>query len=64
LLRHDPIEDLPQPYRFLVSLRSRPRRVWAESPFEVKFEAGSDRSPSEIRGTGTASVTFTNPLPS
>jgi hypothetical protein len=62
LLRHDPMGDLPQPFRFLLSFKTRPRRVWAESPFEVKLEYGSDRSPLEVRGTGIASVTYLNPL--
>lgn len=61
LLRSDPMEALPQPFRFLLSLQTRPRRVWAESPFEVKFDTGSDRSSLEVRGTGIASVTWLNP---
>jgi hypothetical protein len=62
LLRSDPMEALPQPFRFLLSLQTRPRRVWAESPFEVKFDTGSNRSSLEVRGTGITSVTWLNPL--
>lgn len=62
VLSHDPLEDLPQPFRFLLSFRTRPRRIWAESPFEVKFDSMSDRSSWEVHGTGMASVTWLNPL--
>jgi hypothetical protein len=64
LVQHEPLEDLPQPLRFLLSFRLRPKRVWADSPFEVKVNSGSDRSYLRVRGTGIASVTFLNPLPS
>jgi hypothetical protein len=62
VLSHEPLELLPQPFRFLLSLEARPRRVWAESPFEVKFDPGSDRSSWQVRGTGIATVSFLNPL--
>jgi len=61
LVQHEPLEDLPQPLRFLLS---RPKRVWTNSPFEVKVNSGSDRSYLRVRGTGIASVTYLNPLPS
>jgi len=64
LVQHDPLEDLPQPLRFLLSFRTRPRRVWTNSPFDVKVKSGSDRSYLRVRGTGIASVTYLNPLPS
>jgi hypothetical protein len=63
LLRHEPLEDLPQPFRFLFSLKTRPRRAWVESPFALKFDTPSSRSTRELRGTGIAAVTFSNPLP-
>jgi hypothetical protein len=64
LVQHEPLEDLPQPLRFLLSFRTRPKRVWTDSPFEVKVKSGSDRSDLRVRGTGVASVTYLNPLPS
>jgi hypothetical protein len=64
LVHHEPLEDLPQPLRFLLSFRTRPKRVWTNSPFEVKVNPGSDRSYLRVRGTGIASVTYLNPLPS
>jgi hypothetical protein len=63
-LQRDPLGDLPQPFRFLLSFRTRPRRVWADSIFELKLQAGSGRSPLQARGTGIAAVTYLNPLPS
>ena len=64
LVQHDPLEDLPQPLRFLLSFRTRPKRVWMDSPFEVKVKSGSDRPYLRVQGTGIASVTYLNPLPS
>lgn len=64
LVQHEPLQDLPQPLRFLLSFRTRPKRVWTNSPFEVKVKAGSDRSYVRVRGTGIVSVAFLNPLPS
>ncbi|MGH7966455.1 MAG: hypothetical protein ACRERD_32295, partial [Candidatus Binatia bacterium] len=34
LLRYNPLDDLPQPFRWLVSLKARPQRAFALSPFE------------------------------
>jgi hypothetical protein len=64
LVQHEPLEDLPQPLRFLLSFRTRPMRVWTNSPFEVKVDTGSDRSNLRVQGTGIASVAYLNPLPS
>jgi hypothetical protein len=60
LVHHDPMEDIPQPFRFLLSLKMRPHRVWTDSSFEVTLKAGSDSM--EIRGSGVAAVTFLNPI--
>lgn len=62
LAHHEPLNDLPQPFRFLLSSQLRPMRVWTDSPFEVKLDTGTDRTPLQVRGTGIASVTYTNPL--
>lgn len=64
LVARDPLGDLPQPFRMLLSFKYRPRRVWTESPFEVKLDTGSDRSTLRVRGTGISTVTFLNPLAS
>jgi hypothetical protein len=61
VLHHNPMEVIPQPFRFLLSFKLRPQRVWAESPFEVTVTPNAD--PVRIRGSGIASVTFLNPIP-
>lgn len=61
LLHHDPMEVMPQPFRFLLSFKMRPHRVWADSAFEVTYQNGSEAV--KIRGTGIATVTFLNPIP-
>jgi hypothetical protein len=112
LVAHDPMEVLPQPFRFLLSLKSRPHRVWVDSVYEFRIghvpvgtaagnvapvivapasvdrngvdPKGVDREKREdrnypegvsesadgpdtdralvLRGSGTANLTFTNPL--
>jgi hypothetical protein len=61
LVHHDPLDEIPQPFRFLLSLSMRPHRVWAESPFAVTVGSGSDEL--KIRGTGITIVTYLNPPP-
>jgi hypothetical protein len=60
LVHYSPMEDVPQPFRFLLSFRMRPHRVWTDSPFEVTLMSSSDRV--KIRGSGIAAVTFLNPI--
>ena len=64
LLEHDPLGDLPQPFRFLLSFAMRPRRVWTDSSFSLRLEATGDRAALELDGSGMASVTYLNPLES
>lgn len=59
LLHHDPMKVIPQPFRFLLSLKMRPQRVWTESPFEMSFSSGAD--PVRFRGSGITIVTYLNP---
>lgn len=58
LLENDPLSVLPYPIRWLASLRMKPHRVWAESPFDVTLSRCSDRSPVVIQGTGLTALTF------
>lgn len=62
LLRYNPLGDLPQPFRFLVSLKARPQRTWALSPFELSFRPDPHQAPVHIRGTGVTIVSFLNPM--
>ena len=68
VLHYDPLSDLPQPFRFFVSLllNLRPHRVWALAPFTVAFrpeEAALAQCSQSIQGTGVTAVTFLNPMP-
>jgi hypothetical protein len=62
LVRHEPLQDLPLPFRFLLSSAAHPQRVWMDSRFEVRIEQGPLSQPLQAQGTGITSVTFTNPL--
>jgi len=62
LLEHDPLGDLPQPFRFLLSFAMRPRRVWTEAPVTLQLDAAEGRPAVELAGHGIASVTYLNPL--
>jgi hypothetical protein len=59
LVHHDPMQDIPQPFRFLLSLSTRPHRMWAESPFAVTVGSGPDEL--KIHGTGLTNVMYLNP---
>jgi hypothetical protein len=61
-LQHDPLGDLPQPFRFLVALGMKPLRVWAGAPFEVTIRPGSDVPPLQVQGSGVAVANYLNPV--
>ena len=63
LLLYDPLADIPQPFRFLVSLKLKPRRMWLLSPFEIAFHLDQASAPITLTGTGITKVSFLNPLP-
>lgn len=56
-LRMNPLDILPQPFRFLLSLGGRPQRVWADARVTVTRDA---KEPIELRGV-TASA-FARPV--
>ena len=62
LLLYNPLDDIPQPFRFLISLKLKPRRVWLLSPFEIIFQPDQTRAPITLTGTGITKVSFLNPL--
>ncbi len=66
ILQADPFVDLPRPFRYFVSLvlDLRPRRIWAQSQFEISWPLSMDSDPIQRRGSGITAVTFLNPLPS
>jgi len=62
----NPLEEIPQPFRFLLSFKLRPHRVWARASFEVRLLrllAGQDTPETVLKGSGITAITFTNPLP-
>lgn len=59
LLRVDPLEIVPQPFRALLALRSAPRRAWADGGWQLRLEKG--RAALERRGRGLTAITYTNP---
>jgi hypothetical protein len=63
LLETDPLNDIPQPFRFLLSFKTRPHRAWTGASFEVTLKASPNLAPLQFRGTGVTSITFLNPLP-
>jgi hypothetical protein len=63
LAETNPLDEIPQPFRFLLSFKLRPHRVWARASFEVRLLAGQDTSKTMLKGFGVSTITFTNPLP-
>jgi len=61
LFHHDPMEIIPQPFRFLLSWKMSPLRVWAESPYDFKVNVPPGMDPVRIRGSGITVVTYLNP---
>ncbi|HXV37758.1 MAG TPA: hypothetical protein VEC18_11445, partial [Myxococcota bacterium] len=66
----NPLDDIPQPFRFLLSLRTRPQRAWSTASFEIRLRpeppmrlSEADESETVVTGSGITSVTYTNPLP-
>jgi hypothetical protein len=64
IVGHEALQDVPLPFRFLLSSAAHPQRVWMDSRFEVRIEQGPSSAPLQAQGTGITSVAFTNPLPS
>lgn len=61
-LRHDPLDDLPGPIRFLASFSSAPRREWSESSIQVTIPAKSESTFIQFQGKGVGSISFLNPV--
>jgi hypothetical protein len=63
LVEVNPLEHIPQPFRFLLSFKVRPRRLWALASFDVKLRADPNLPMVSLHGSGITSVTYLNPLP-
>jgi hypothetical protein len=59
LLRVNPLELVPQPFRTLLAMRSAPRRAWAEGSWQLRLDQKG--AALERRGRGVTAVTYTNP---
>ena len=59
----NPLKAIPQPFRFLLSFKLRPHRVWARASFEVRLLSGQNTPETVLKGSGITTITFTNPLP-
>src|SRR5262245_10933888 len=64
VLEHEPLGDLPQPFRFLLSFSMRPRRAWTDATYSLQLDAAAGRAAVDLDGSVIASVTFLNPLES
>ena len=68
ILRHEPLDDLPRPIRFIAGLRTKPRRIWSTAEFDVRLPHSlntneSQFKPNQFQGQGVATVSFLNPVP-
>ena len=63
LVEANPMDAIPQPFRFLLSFKMRPHRVWKPASFEVTLKTDQSAPPIVLHGFGVATITFLNPLP-
>jgi hypothetical protein len=57
LVAHDPMEALPQPFRFLLSFKSRPHRAWVDSAYEFRIKrVPVDAASDDTRGVAAMDV--------
>jgi len=63
LVEIDPMDDIPQPFRFLLSFKTRPHRVWKPGSFKVTLKADPSLPATVLHGSGVTTITFLNPLP-
>jgi hypothetical protein len=63
LVEVDPMDDIPQPFRFLLSFKTRPHRVWKPGSYKVTLKADPSLPATVLHGSGVTTITFLNPLP-
>ena len=63
LVAVDPMDDIPQPFRFLLSFKTRPHRVWKPASFQMTLKADPSLPATVLHGSGVTTITFLNPLP-
>ena len=59
LVRVDPFDVIPQPFRFLLSLRSKPMRIWAAATCTLVGPEGATAATVQ----GVVAISYANPLP-
>jgi len=63
LVEVNPLDDIPQPFRFLLSFRMRPKRFWTLASFDVRLRVDPNLPAVSLQGSGITTVTYLNPLP-
>lgn len=63
LARYAPLGDLPAPIRVVVSVATKPLRIWRAASFELELRDPGAVAPTALHGDGIGEVTFLNPLP-
>jgi hypothetical protein len=61
LLRMNPLDILPQPFRFLLGLGGKPLRVWADATVKRDFVGTGGQKPTSMALSGIAVSTFARP---
>ncbi len=62
LLQANPLDIVPQPFRLLLSFKSKPQRLWADAACDLTLAAAGGAALAQ-RGRGTVAATYLNPLP-
>jgi hypothetical protein len=63
LLEYDPLEDFSHPWRWLISLSSKPRRYWSRCRVELVATETAGAAAEPSAADGVAIITYFNPLP-
>lgn len=61
LLRVEPLDVVPQPFRLLLALRSSPRRIWAETRGHLRLSQRASGESLDLSTVGTVAIGYTNP---
>jgi hypothetical protein len=61
LLRMNPLDILPQPFRMLVALGGRPQRMWAEANVDLRLTPAGKAAAVRSIERGIVAATFAHP---
>jgi hypothetical protein len=62
LVRMNPLDIVPQPFRMLLALGGRPQRVWADATLDVAVTPRAGEAAISAAGRGVVAATFARPL--